>query len=94
VSLAEGKMTRWADLYRFAIEPAEKQVATLSSCHVRIEPIKKGRLVVGVRMAWFPKDEEGLKLVYTEIERQKAERRAYNDRKKKRGMLSQGELGL
>jgi hypothetical protein len=94
LGVPEGKMTRWADLYRFAIEPAEKQVATLSSCHVRIEPIKKGRLVVGVRMAWFPKDEEGLKLVYTQIEHQKTERRARKDKKKKRGMLGQGELGL
>jgi hypothetical protein len=90
LGVPDGKMTKWADLYRYAIEPAEKQVSTLSSCHVRIDPIKKGRLITGVRLAWWPKDEEGLKLVYEEIEKRKADRRTHRAERKNR----QEELNL
>jgi len=90
LGVPDGKMTKWADLYRYAIEPAEKQVSTLSSCHVRIDPIKKGRLITGVRLAWWPKDEEGLKLVYEEIEKRKADHRTHRAERKNR----QEELNL
>ena len=88
LGVPDGKMTKWADLYRYAIEPAERQVRELSSCHVSIEPIRVGRFVPRVRLLWFPKDAEGLKLAYQKAEKHKAER------KRRRGEKRQRELDL
>jgi hypothetical protein len=94
LGVPKGKMVRWPDLRRFCIEPAEKEVAALSSCHVKIEPIKHGRQTIGVRMAWWPKDEQGLKLVYKEIERHKTGRKARIAGKVHKDVGEQEELSL
>jgi hypothetical protein len=71
-----GKLERYPDLRRFCLEPAVVEVSALSSCHVKIEPIKQGRLVTALKLCWFPKDELGLKAAYTELQRHKVGRRA------------------
>jgi plasmid replication initiation protein len=70
-----GKLERWPDLKRKCIEPAVREVAAKSSCHVRIDPVK-ARPVQHVDLAWFPKDVEGRKSAYAEIQRYKTDRKA------------------
>jgi plasmid replication initiation protein len=76
LGVADGKMTRWPDLRRFCIEPAVAEVAELSSCYVRVEPIKHKRLVIGVKMTWFQKNDEDQKTTYQVIEQHKIKRRS------------------
>ena len=52
LSVAEGKLTRWVDLNRFAIEPALRQIndnPTASGFSVEVETISKGRKIESVR---------------------------------------------
>jgi hypothetical protein len=94
LGVADGKMVRWPDLRRFCIEPAVREVAALSSCHVRIEPVTYKTQTIAVKMAWWPKDETGLAETYAEIERHKAGRKARISGKVEKIELEQEELGL
>ena len=52
LSVAEGKLTRWVDLNRFAIEPALRQIndnPTAAGFSVDLETVMKGRKVERVR---------------------------------------------
>lgn len=49
------KLGRWPDLNRFALIPAVKEVNALSPHSVEIEPIKKGRKVVQLKVSWSKK---------------------------------------
>lgn len=51
-----GKLDRWPDLNRFAVQIAIKEVNGLSPFSVAIEPIRRGRKVVKVRVAWSKKE--------------------------------------
>jgi plasmid replication initiation protein len=70
-----GKLEEWSDLRRKCIEPAVREVAEKSSCHVRVDPVK-ARPVRHVDLSWFPKDEQGLKTAYAETQRHKKGRKA------------------
>jgi hypothetical protein len=72
----DGKLVRWPDLRRYCLEPAVAEVAALSDCHVRIDPIKQGKAVTQVRLSWFPKDEAGLKAAFKELQRHRVGRKA------------------
>jgi len=91
LGVPDGRMTKWANLYRFALEPAARQVREMSNCVVSIDPIRAGRQVPRVRLAWFRKDEEGLKLTYQAVEKNKTERR---NRRTGKGSRAQQELAL
>jgi hypothetical protein len=51
-----GKLKTWSDLRRMAVEPAVKEVNALSPFEVAIEPIRRGRKVVEVRLSWAKKE--------------------------------------
>ena len=51
-----GKLKTWSDLRRMAIEPAVKEVNALSPFEVAIEPVRRGRKVVEVRLSWAKKE--------------------------------------
>jgi len=55
LGVEDGKLTEWADLRRFALTPALTEVNGLSPYAVEIEPIKRGRKVVQVRVSWAKK---------------------------------------
>ncbi len=56
LGVEDGKLTEWADLRRFSLTPALKEVNGLSPYEVEVEPIKKGRKVVQVRVSWAKKE--------------------------------------
>jgi hypothetical protein len=70
------KLPRFADFRVKAIEPAVAEVNALGDYHVQIDGVRTGRSITKVRMIWFPKDEQGLKAAYTEVQRHKAGRKA------------------
>lgn len=71
-----GKLLRYPDLRRYCLEPAVAEVDALSSCHVRLDPVKEGRSVGKIKLRWFPKTEESLKAAHEELQRHKAGRKA------------------
>jgi hypothetical protein len=70
------RLTEFADLRRKALIPAVDEVNALSGHMVQIDAVRHGRKVVKLRLIWFPKDEQGLKAAYTEVQRHKAGRKA------------------
>lgn len=47
-----GKLKRWQDLKTWAIEPAIDEVNHLSGLKVVYRPLKRGRRIVGISLAW------------------------------------------
>jgi plasmid replication initiation protein len=47
-----GKLKRWQDLKTWAIEPAIEEVNHLSGLKVAYRPLKRGRRIVGISLAW------------------------------------------
>src|SRR3954452_7411411 len=70
------KLLRFADFRVKAIAPAVAEVNALGGYHVQIEGVRTGRFITKIRMIWFPKDEQGLKAAYCEVQKHKAGRKA------------------
>ena len=47
-----GKLKRWQDLKTWAIEPAIDEVNHLSGLKVAYRPLKRGRRIIGISLAW------------------------------------------
>lgn len=56
LGVEEGKLERYPDLNRFAIQTAVKEVNGLSPYSVSIEPLKRGKKVDRVRVTWAKKE--------------------------------------
>lgn len=56
LGVENGKLTQWAHLQQRAVAPAVAEVNGLSPFSVCVEPIKRGRKVERVRIAWAKKD--------------------------------------
>ena len=76
LGIEDGKLSRFSDVNKYAIKPAVLEVNALSDFGCKIEPLLEGRRVVGVRLAWWKKDEDGLKDAYRELQNTKVGRRA------------------
>ncbi len=71
-----GKLPRWNDIRRFALDPAIAEVNQLSGFEVHYEPIKRGRSVTGVRLSWSQRDPSGREAVARELEASRVGRKA------------------
>lgn len=78
LGVEEGKLDRWPDLNRFAVKTAAKEVNGLSPFSVSIEPVRRGRKVVKVRVSWSKKDpfSPSEQAAAREVNRAKAGRKA------------------
>jgi plasmid replication initiation protein len=76
LGVRKDKLLRFADFRAKAIAPALAELNALGDYHVQIDGVRTGRSITKIRMIWFPKDEQGLKAAYTEVQRHKAGRRA------------------
>jgi hypothetical protein len=70
-----GRLTEFADLRRKALIPAVEEVNAFSPFMVQLDAIRHGRKVAKLRLSWFPKDEQGLKAAYCEVQKHKAGRK-------------------
>lgn len=71
-----GRLERWQDLKTWAIEPAVSEVNHLSGIHAAYTPIKRGRRVVGIELAWGVKDQSDRAAAMKELERPRVGRKA------------------
>ena len=60
LGVPEGKLVRWVDLRRKVLDPAIAEVNQLSGFRVGYKPLKLGRVVVGVTLVWWHKNEADL----------------------------------
>ncbi len=52
LGVPNGALTRWFDMRRFVLDRAIAEINHLAGFHAAYEPIKRGRRIVGVRLAW------------------------------------------
>ncbi|QDA35760.1 replication initiation protein (plasmid) [Paracoccus liaowanqingii] len=62
-----GKLGTYSNLLKFAIRPAFEEVNRLAEFHAAFEPLKVGRKVGAIKIAWAIKSPEAQKLAYTEL---------------------------
>ena len=74
-----GKLDRWQDIKRVALEPAIAEVNHLTGLTVRYLPIKQSRSVVSVKLVWGEKGATDRKAVKRELDGHKAGRKARRD---------------
>jgi plasmid replication initiation protein len=71
-----GRLTEFDSFRRKALIPAAEEVNAFFPFMVRLDAIRHGKKVVKLRLSWFPKDEQGLKAAYCEVQKHKAGRKA------------------
>jgi hypothetical protein len=72
----EGKLFRFADLRRFAIEPAVLEISQLSRMTLTATPNKVGRAVTSVTITWKEKAAEKKQSAKAELDRSKVGRKS------------------
>lgn len=55
LSIPDGKMERWPDLRRKAIEPGVHEINEISPFKIAVRPIKRGRAITHVEVTWEKK---------------------------------------
>jgi hypothetical protein len=71
-----GKLESFKNLNKWAIQPAVLEVNLLSDFGCTIEPMLANRKVVKIRLSWWRKNTDELKVVYRELQSAKVGRRA------------------
>jgi len=69
-------LPRWQDVKRRALDPAMAEINHVAGFHAAYEPIKRGRRIVGVRLAWGLKDRAELVKAQRELDRPRVGRTA------------------
>ena len=69
-------LPRWQDVKRRALDPAIAEINQLAGFRAQYMPLKQGRRIVGVRLAWGLKDRAGLVEAASELERPRVGRKA------------------
>lgn len=62
-----GKLDTYSNLLKFAITPAVDEVNKLADFSVAFEPVKVGRKVEAITLAWSMKDIDGRRLAYSTL---------------------------
>lgn len=75
LGVPKNKLVSFHDFRRFAIEPAVAEVNALGDYRIEANGIRHGRSITKVRLVWFPKDEQGLRAAYSELQNHKATRK-------------------
>jgi hypothetical protein len=71
-----GKYPNFGGLNKHVLKTALDEINALASFNVVLVPIKEGRAVARVRVAWWPKSEDELKDAHAEAQRPRVGRRA------------------
>jgi len=69
-------LPRWQDVKRRALDPAVAEINHVAGFRTAYEPIKRGRRIVGVRLAWGLKDRAELVKAQRELDRPRVGRTA------------------
>jgi hypothetical protein len=76
LGVPEGTLTRWQDMRRFVLDRALAEINHLAGFHAAYQPLKRGRRIVGVRIAWGLKDRVDLVKAQKELDRPRVGRKA------------------
>jgi plasmid replication initiation protein len=76
LGVPRGKLKEFSHFRQKVLIPAVEEVNAFSPFMVQLDAVRHGRKVVKLRLIWFPKDEQGLKAAYCEVQRHKAGRKA------------------
>lgn len=79
LGVPDGTFRRWQDLRRFAIDRAVAEINQLAGFTAAYMPLKRGRRVVGVRLAWGHKATDDLVETQRELDRPRVGRTARRD---------------
>jgi len=79
LGIARNTLPRWQDMKRRALDPAVAEISHLAGFTVMYTPLKRGRRVVGVRLAWGHKAAPDLIETQRELDRTRAGRTARRD---------------
>lgn len=79
LGVPDGSLRRWQDLRRFAIDRAIAEINQLAGFTAAYVPIKRGRRVVGIRLAWGHKANDDLVETQRELDRPRVGRNARRD---------------
>lgn len=76
LGVPKGKLETFKNLNSWALKPAVTEVNALGDYRVSLEPVKAGRTVVAVKLAWAKKSPDELMAVYQELQRHSSGRKA------------------
>ena len=79
LGVPDRSLRRWQDLRRFAIDRAVAEINQLAGFTAAYQPLKRGRRVVGVRLAWGHKAADDLVETQRELDRPRIGRTARRD---------------
>lgn len=70
------ELTTFGNFNAWCLKPAAKEVNGLADFSVAFRPVKAGRKVTGVQLAWWRKSEDELRAAFAEVQRHRVGRRA------------------
>jgi Initiator Replication protein len=76
LGIPPGRYKTFGELNKHVVKPAVDEVNALAPFGVSILPIKQGKKVVQVKVGWWAKDKDALRLAWDETQRSKVGRRA------------------
>lgn len=69
-------LTTFGNFNAWCLKPAAKEVNSFADFSVAFRPVKAGRKVIAVQLAWWRKSEDELRAAFAEVRRHRAGRRA------------------
>ena len=76
LGLSGDTLSRWQDMRRFVLDRALAEINHVAGFHAAYKPLKQGRRVAGVRLAWSLKDRAELAKAQQELDRPRVGRTA------------------
>ena len=76
LGLSGDTLSRWQDMRRFVLDRALAEINHVAGFRAAYQPVKQGRRVVGVRLAWGLKDRAELVEAQKELDRPRVGRKA------------------
>lgn len=76
LGVASGELTTFGNFNAWCLKPAAQEVNGLADFGIAFRPVKIGRKVTAVQLAWWRKNEDELKAAFAEVQRHRTGRRA------------------
>ncbi|MEM6942298.1 MAG: replication initiation protein [Pseudomonadota bacterium] len=76
LGVPKGKLATYSNLNLKAIKPALAEINAMAAFGATVEPVKRGRKVVAVRVCWWQKSVDELREAYAELQRPRIGRSA------------------
>jgi plasmid replication initiation protein len=76
LGVGAGELTTFGNLNAWCLKPAVQEVNGLADFGVAFRPVKTGRKVTAVQLAWWAKNEDERKAAFSEVRRHRTGRRA------------------